>query len=100
MQFNVRDKDAGSIDPALDRKREFTVAGNKGLAGTAVIALNLRRCQAPDTLGGTCRAGALQEDNLALVAFPFSPADTFEWYLSLTYGIEYGGVFRYRDQLV
>jgi hypothetical protein len=99
MRIVARQEDPGSVDPALDRKSEFTVTGNKGLAGTAVIMPDLLRRKAPDAPGGAGRAGTLQEDNLAFVALPLPPADTFKGYLSTPYGLEHGRIQGYRDKL-
>jgi hypothetical protein len=99
MRIVMRQEDPGGIDPALDRKSEFTVTGNKGLAGTAVIMLDLLQRKAPDARGGAGRAGTLQEDNLALVALPLPPADTFKGYLRTPYGLEHGRIQGYRDEV-
>jgi hypothetical protein len=97
MRISVRLEDTGGIDPALDRECEFTITGDKGLAGTAVMMENLIRCQTPDARRRTCRAGAGKKDHLALAAFPLSAADTFKRYPSTLYGFEYGRIPRHRD---
>jgi hypothetical protein len=97
MRISVRLEDTGGINPALDRECKFTITGNEGLAGTAVMMENLIGCQAPDTRRRTCRAGAGKKDYLALAAFPLSTADTFKRYFSTLYGFEYGRIPRYRD---
>jgi len=100
MRIRVRLEDTGGINPALDRECEFTIIGNEGLAGTAVMMEDLIRCQAPDARGRTCRAGSGKNDHLAFAAFPLSPADTFKRYLSTPYCFEYGRIPWYRDPYI
>jgi hypothetical protein len=90
MRINMGQKNPGSINPALNRESEFTVPGNEGLAGTAIPAFDFIRCQPPDARGRTCRAGTVQEDDFALVAFPFSPAYTFKGDPGTPYCFEHG----------
>jgi hypothetical protein len=96
----VRLKDTGSIYPALDRKGKFTITGNKRLARTAVLVPDLVRCQAPDTRGGSCSAGTVQEDYLALAAFSFSPADAFKGYFCAPDGFEHRRIHRYGNRYI
>jgi len=93
-------EDMRSINPAFDRNCEFTIPGNKGLAGTTVLVLNFIRSQSLDARGGSSRAGAGKEDNFALVALPLSPADTLKRYLSTPYSFEDGSMQGYRDEFV
>jgi len=95
-----RQEDTGSVDPAFDRDCKFTIPGNKGLAGTAVLVLNFIRCKTFDTRRGSHRAGAGKEDNFALIALSLSSADALKRNFSTPYGIEHGGIQWYRDELV
>jgi hypothetical protein len=98
--IGMGEQDAGRINPALHREGKFAIPGDHGLAGTTIIMGNLIRCQAPGACGRACRAGTGKKDHPALVALPLSPADAFERYPGVPYGLEYGRIRWYRDNHV
>jgi hypothetical protein len=100
VKVRMSQEDTGIISTAFDRDCEFTIPGNKGLAGTAVLVFNLIRSQSPDAFGGSRCAGAGKEDNLAFVTFPLSPADTLKRNPGMPYGFEHGRIQGYRNERV